>query len=146
MRPRGAGGARPPRPRPVRPHPDERHLLRSVALLDAFDLDLATRAAGLTQQAPARRLTERPLITENPYALWPYHLHRAIRSAVRDDNHSEDRWTPADWHHAANPRPGRPRLIEAAFVYTDDSVWEHLTLPTASAPPTASPPSCYLPS
>ncbi|MFJ3861544.1 hypothetical protein ACIPRL_35625 [Streptomyces sp. NPDC090085] len=57
--------------------------------------------AGLAQQAPARRLTERPLVTENPYALWPYHLHRAIRSAVRDDQHSDDRWTPADWHQAA---------------------------------------------
>ncbi|MFI5753073.1 hypothetical protein ACIBBE_46415 [Streptomyces sp. NPDC051644] len=39
---------------------EERHLLRSVSLLDAWDLDLATRAAGLTHQAPARRLTERP--------------------------------------------------------------------------------------
>ncbi|MFJ1618577.1 hypothetical protein ACIODT_39715 [Streptomyces sp. NPDC088251] len=28
--------------------PEERHLLRSVALLDAFDLDLATQTAGLT--------------------------------------------------------------------------------------------------
>ncbi|MFD3677839.1 hypothetical protein [Streptomyces sp. NPDC058613] len=39
---------------------EERHLLRSVALLDAFDLDLATQTAGLTHQAPARRLAERP--------------------------------------------------------------------------------------
>ncbi|MCX5589553.1 ATP/GTP-binding protein [Streptomyces erythrochromogenes] len=80
---------------------EERHLLRSVSLLDAWDLDLATRAAGLTQQATARRLTERPLIAENPYALWPYHLHRAIRTAVREDTHSEDRWTDTDWHQAA---------------------------------------------
>ncbi|MCY0942877.1 hypothetical protein [Streptomyces antarcticus] len=76
-------------------------LLRSVALLDAFDLGLATQTAGLTHQAPARRLAERPLISENPYALWPYHLHCAIRSAVRDDTHSDDRWTSADWHQAA---------------------------------------------
>ncbi|MFF3733398.1 hypothetical protein ACFYXM_24545 [Streptomyces sp. NPDC002476] len=81
--------------------PEERHLLRSVSLLDAFDLDLATHTAGLAQQALARRLVERPLVTEDPYALWPYHLHRAIRSAVRDDEHSDDRWTPADWHQAA---------------------------------------------
>ncbi|WP_372412095.1 ATP/GTP-binding protein [Streptomyces luteireticuli] len=147
--------------------PDERHLLRSVSLLDAFDLDLATRTAGLAQQAPARRLVERPLVTENPYALWPYHLHRAIRSAVREDDHSDDRWTPADWHQAATRAlaalgeqwtkaaalaPSRMLLvaclrqglrlardhhlsglgwiIDAAFVYTDDSVWEPLTLPT----------------
>ncbi|MEV8529254.1 ATP/GTP-binding protein [Streptomyces sp. NPDC052000] len=81
--------------------PEERHVLRSTALLDAFDLDLATRAAGLTHQAPARRLTERPLVTENPQALWPFHLHAAIRTAVHDDDHSEDRWTPSEWHQAA---------------------------------------------
>ncbi|MFC8273804.1 ATP/GTP-binding protein [Streptomyces sp. NPDC057271] len=147
--------------------PEERHLLRSVALLDAFDLDLATRTAGLAQQAPARRLVERPLVNENPYALWPYHLHRAIRSAVRDDDHSDDRWTPADWAQAANRAlaalgdqwthatalgPSRMLLVAclrqglrlarehrladlgwlaaAAHAYTDDSVWEPLSLPT----------------
>ncbi|MFB6814376.1 ATP/GTP-binding protein [Streptomyces sp. NPDC056347] len=151
--------------------PEERHLLRSVSLLDAFDLDLATRTAGLAQQAPARRLTERPLVTEDPYALWPYHLHRAIRSAVRDDDHSDDRWTPADWHQAATRAlaalgnqwtnaatlgPGRLLLVaclrqglrlardhhltslgwltDAAYAYTDDSVWEPLTLPTPTTP------------
>ncbi|MFE5097025.1 ATP/GTP-binding protein [Streptomyces sp. NPDC056638] len=151
--------------------PDERHLLRSVSLLDAFDLDLATQTAGLTRQAPARRLTERPLVTENLYALWPYHLHRAIRSAVRDDDHSDDRWTDADWHQAATRAlaalgdqwtnaaalaPSRMLLVaclrqglrlardhnltglgwltEAAFVYTDDSVWEPLALPTPTDP------------
>ncbi|WP_328380614.1 ATP/GTP-binding protein (plasmid) [Streptomyces sp. NBC_00440] len=81
--------------------PEERHVLRSVSLLDAFDLDLATRAAGYTHQAPARRLIDRPLITDNPYALWPHHLHAAIRTAVHDDDHSEDRWAPAEWHQAA---------------------------------------------
>ncbi|MEU9117514.1 DUF6000 family protein [Streptomyces sp. NPDC048483] len=67
----------------------------------ASELDLATRAAGLAHQAPARRLIDRPLITENPYALWPYHLHDAIRTAVHTDDHSEDRWPPTDWHQAA---------------------------------------------
>ncbi|WP_405813163.1 ATP/GTP-binding protein [Streptomyces sp. NBC_00040] len=154
---------------------EERHLLRSVSLLDAWDLELATRAAGLTQQAPARRLTERPLIAENPYALWPYHLHRAIRTAVREDTHSEDRWTDADWQQAATRAlaslgeqwtaattlgPSRLLLVaclrqglrlardhnladlgwltDAVYAYTDDSVWEPLTLPadTADAPDT----------
>ncbi|MFD3779963.1 ATP/GTP-binding protein [Streptomyces sp. NPDC058612] len=81
---------------------EERHVLRSVSLLDAFDLDLATRAAGLTHQAPARRLAERPMVTENPYAVWPYHLHGAIRSALRTaDDHTDDGWTPTDWQRAA---------------------------------------------
>ncbi|WP_327311756.1 ATP/GTP-binding protein [Streptomyces sp. NBC_01243] len=151
---------------------DERHVLRSVSLLDAFDLDLATRAAGLTHQAPARRLTERPIVTENPYALWPYHLHGAIRSALTEaDDHTDDRWTPADWHQAATRAlaalgdqwatttaltPSRILLVaclrqglrlardhrltdlgwltDAAFVYTDDSVWEPLALPTPTDP------------
>ncbi|MFC4955650.1 ATP/GTP-binding protein [Streptomyces mauvecolor] len=81
--------------------PEERHVLRSVSLLDAFNLDLATQAAGFTHQAPARRLVDRPLVTHNPYALWPHHLHAAIRTAVHDDTHSEDRWAPAEWHQAA---------------------------------------------
>jgi predicted negative regulator of RcsB-dependent stress response len=81
--------------------PEERHVLRSISLLDSFDLELATGAAGYSQQSPARQLTERPLVEEDPYALWPFHLHRAIRSAVREDDHSEDRWTPTDWQQAA---------------------------------------------
>ncbi|MFI1177519.1 ATP/GTP-binding protein [Streptomyces melanogenes] len=103
---------------------EERHVLRSVSLLDAFDVDLATRTAGLTHQAPARRLTGRPLVSENPYAVWPFHVHRAIRSAVRTDVHSEDHWSPEDWHRAATralaalgdqwtaaPSPGRMLLV-----------------------------------
>ncbi|MFE6853388.1 hypothetical protein ACFVDH_21685 [Streptomyces sp. NPDC057674] len=82
--------------------PDERHLLRSVALLDAFDTQLATQAAGLTHQAAARRLTERPFISENPFGLWPYYLHGLIRSTLRGaDDRTDDSWTPADWHAAA---------------------------------------------
>jgi hypothetical protein len=144
---------------------EERHVLRSVALLDAFDLQLATGAAGLSQQAPARRLTERPLIEEDPYALWPFHLHRAIRAAVYEDDHSDDRWTDADWRDAAaralaalgsqwqasgqgassrqllvaclrqglrlardHQLPQLDWLIDALHAYTDDSVWEPLTV------------------
>lgn len=147
---------------------DERHVLRSASLLDAFDLDLATHAAGLTHQAAARRLIEWPMITEDPYAIWPYHLHGAIRTALRTaDDHTEDRWTSADWHRAAERAlaalgqqrqdgradvPGRTLLVaclrqglrlardhrlddlswltDAAFAYTDDSVWEPLAPPT----------------
>ncbi|MFG2887590.1 ATP/GTP-binding protein [Streptomyces sp. NPDC048297] len=149
--------------------PQERTVLRSVSLLDSFDLQLATRAAGLAHQAAARHLVERPLVTEDPFALWPYHLHRAIRSVVRTDDHSDDRWTDADWQQAstraldalgeqwntaAATTPSRVLLvaclrqglrlardhrlaelgwlIEAAFAYTDDSVWEPLTPPTAT--------------
>ncbi|MFB7031542.1 MULTISPECIES: ATP/GTP-binding protein [unclassified Streptomyces] len=82
--------------------PDERHLLRSVSLLDAFDTQLATRAAGLTHQAAARRLVERPFISENSFGLWPYYLHGLIRSTLRGaDDHTDDRWTPEDWQAAA---------------------------------------------
>ncbi|MFC9035363.1 hypothetical protein [Streptomyces arboris] len=37
---------------------DERHVLRSVSLLDAFSVPLATHVAGLTHDAAALRLTE----------------------------------------------------------------------------------------
>ncbi|MGW7622519.1 ATP/GTP-binding protein [Streptomyces antimycoticus] len=172
------GRLRPHFPRPHRPHlsdltANERHVLRSASLLDAFDLDLATQAAGLTHQAAARRLVERPMITENPYAIWPFHLHGAIRAALRRaDDHTEDRWTPADWHRAAERAlaalgrqwqdagallPSRTLLVaclrqglrlardhhlgdlgwltDAAFAYTDDSVWEPLAPPTHTPSP-----------
>ncbi|MGW0664882.1 ATP/GTP-binding protein [Streptodolium elevatio] len=82
--------------------PDERHVLRAAALLDAFDLDLATQAAGLTHQAPAQRLTERPFVREDPFGIWPYHLHALIRSTIRTaDDRTDDRWSPTDWTTAA---------------------------------------------
>ncbi|MFE8925834.1 hypothetical protein [Streptomyces rochei] len=77
---------------------EERHVLRSVSLLDAFDLSLATAAAGLPHQAPALRLIERPFVRENPFGLWPFHLHGLTRSTVRG---ADDRWSPGDWQQAA---------------------------------------------
>ncbi|MFC9131878.1 ATP/GTP-binding protein [Streptomyces sp. NPDC057099] len=105
--------------------PDERHVLRSVALLDAFDVPLATRTAGLPHEGPALRLTERPFVRENPYGLWLFHLHALIRSAVRNaDDTTDDRWSERDWQQAAQraftalgeqhqdaPGPGRLLLI-----------------------------------
>ncbi|MEU5436452.1 ATP/GTP-binding protein [Streptomyces sp. NPDC020719] len=82
--------------------PDERHVLRSVALLDAFDVPLATAAAGLPLEAPVLRLIERPFVRADPFALWPHHLHALIRSTLRTaDDHTDDRWSPTDWHNAA---------------------------------------------
>ncbi|RSS57485.1 ATP/GTP-binding protein [Streptomyces sp. WAC01280] len=82
--------------------PDERHVLRSVSLLDAFDEDLATQTAGLPHRAAARRLIERPFVHENPFGLWPHHLHGLIRSTIRSaDDLTDDRWTPTDWERAA---------------------------------------------
>ncbi|MFH8470391.1 ATP/GTP-binding protein [Streptomyces sp. NPDC017991] len=82
--------------------PDERHVLRSVSLLDAFDVPLATRAAGLAHEGPALRLTERPFVRDTPFGLWPFHLHGLIRSAVRNaDDTTDDRWTDSDWQQAA---------------------------------------------
>ncbi|MBT2469365.1 ATP/GTP-binding protein [Streptomyces sp. ISL-66] len=82
--------------------PDERHVLRSVSVLDSFDVDLATRAAGLTRQAPALRLAERPFVREDSFNLWPFHLHALIRSTLRTaDDQTDDRWSPDDWDQAA---------------------------------------------
>ncbi|MFD6876994.1 MULTISPECIES: ATP/GTP-binding protein [unclassified Streptomyces] len=82
--------------------PDERHLLRAASLLDAFDLPLATAAAGLSHLSAAARLVERPFIRNDPFALWPYHLHALIRSTLRTaDDATDDRWTDTDWQRAA---------------------------------------------
>ncbi|WP_406297252.1 ATP/GTP-binding protein [Streptomyces sp. NBC_00624] len=81
---------------------DERHVLRSVSLLDAFSVPLATQAAGLTHDAAALRLTERPFIREDLTGLWPFHLHQVVRSAIRNaEDHTDDRWSEQDWHRAA---------------------------------------------
>ncbi|MEU0273783.1 SPOR domain-containing protein [Streptomyces sp. NPDC006307] len=82
--------------------PDERHVLRSVSLLDAFDLTLASATAGLPHEAPVQRLIERPFVRENPFGLWPYHLHGLIRSTIRNAHDStDDGWSPRDWRWAA---------------------------------------------
>ncbi|WP_314223579.1 ATP/GTP-binding protein [Streptomyces zaehneri] len=81
---------------------DERHVLRSVSLLDAFSVPLATQVAGLTRDAAALRLTERPFIREDLTGLWPFHLHQVVRSAIRNaDDQTDDRWSEQDWHRAA---------------------------------------------
>ncbi|NUL14648.1 ATP/GTP-binding protein, partial [Streptomyces lunaelactis] len=81
---------------------DERHVLRSVSLLDAFSVPLATQVAGLTHDAAALRLTERPFIRDEPAGLWPFHLHQVVRSAIRHaEDHTDDRWSQQDWQRAA---------------------------------------------
>jgi hypothetical protein len=143
--------------------PDERHVLRSVSLLDSFDVPLATRAAGMSHEAPALRLIERPFVRENPFVLWPFHLHGLVRSTIRTD----DRWSPADWQQAAQRafhalgeqwhsgadhdrillvgalRQGLALardfrleldwLTSAAWRYISDSIWEPLAPPTPAA-------------
>lgn len=82
--------------------PDERHVLRSVSLLDAFDIPLATASAGISRDAPVLRLLERPFIRHTPTGLWPYHLHALIRSTLRTaEDTTDDRWSPRDWRNAA---------------------------------------------
>ncbi|MFF3505352.1 ATP/GTP-binding protein [Streptomyces sp. NPDC003247] len=82
---------------------DERHVLRSVSLLDAFSVPLATEVAGQPTDAAALRLSERPFVLEDPTGLWPFHLHQVVRSAIRNaDDHTDDRWSDQDWQRAAH--------------------------------------------
>lgn len=82
--------------------PEERHVLCSVTLLDSFDLALASPAAGMTHEAPALRLIERPFVQRDDFALWSFHLHALIRSTIRTaDDQTDYRWSPRDWQHAA---------------------------------------------
>ncbi|MEU5161189.1 ATP/GTP-binding protein [Streptomyces sp. NPDC020875] len=97
--------------------PAERHVLRSVALYDAFDHTLAARAAGTDREAPVLRLLERPFIREDPFGLWPYHLHALIRSTIRTaDDTTDDRWSPADW--TATARRAHAALGEQWTAHT----------------------------
>jgi hypothetical protein len=84
--------------------PEERHVARAASLLNAFSIPLVTRAAGLAQEAAATRLVERPFVREDPAApLGPYHLHQAVRSAIRTaDDGTDDRWSPTDWQEATH--------------------------------------------
>ncbi len=78
-------------------------MLRSISLLDAFSISLATQVAGLTHDAAALRLSERPFVLEDPTGLWPFHLHQVVRSAIRNaDDHTDDRWFEQDWQRAAD--------------------------------------------
>lgn len=82
--------------------PGERTVLRTVSLLNSFTVDLATAASGLSHDADALNLVERPFITKDPDAPWPYRMHDLVRSAVREaDSTTEDRWSPADWRRTA---------------------------------------------
>lgn len=63
--------------------PDERHVLRSVRPLNAFDVPLATRAASLAHEGPAlrpgrtpQRPRPPPARTPLPYRRPPHHGHR----------------------------------------------------------------------
>ncbi|MEU7596540.1 ATP/GTP-binding protein [Streptomyces sp. NPDC039022] len=144
--------------------PDERHVLRSVSLLAAFDVPLATRAAGLAHEAAATRLSERPFVREDVFGLWPFHLHALIRSTLRSaDDQTDDAWSARDWQQAAERafaalgeqwstapahsrvllvgclrqalvlardfRLGLDWLVQAAFHYISDSIWEPLAPP-----------------
>jgi hypothetical protein len=141
----------------------ERQVLRTVSLFDSFSVDLATAASGLSQDAPALQLVERPFIDTDAAEPWPYHLHGLIREAVRDaDRTADDHWSPTDWRRAAQrafdalgaelPPPGEDRarlvaclvqglrlardhdlplgwLVDAAYRYAADFVWEPVELP-----------------
>jgi len=82
--------------------PGERTVLRTVSLLNSFTVDLATAASGRPHDADALNLVERPFITKDPDAPWPYRMHDLVRSSIREaDSTTEDRWSPADWRRTA---------------------------------------------
>ncbi|MEU8971613.1 ATP/GTP-binding protein [Streptomyces monashensis] len=150
--------------------PEERHVLRSVSLLSAFSVPLATKVSGLEHDAPALRLTERPFVREAAHERWPFHLHDVIRAAIRSaPDTGDDRWSPQDWQRAAERafhaladewrhdlrhdrtvlvgclqeglwlarefQLGLDWLVDAAFQYVADSIWEPLVLPVAGNAP-----------
>ncbi|MFE6924027.1 hypothetical protein ACFVAV_23585 [Nocardia sp. NPDC057663] len=84
--------------------PDEQSVVRAVSLLESFSIELATAAAGLPRDGAAVCLVERPFVEFDDAALWPYRLHKLVRSAIRNadfDVDSRDPWSDADWRRAA---------------------------------------------
>ncbi|MFF2086640.1 hypothetical protein ACFVVM_22945 [Nocardia sp. NPDC058176] len=84
--------------------PDEQSVVRAVSLLDSFSIELATAAAGLPRDGAALCLVERPFVEFDGARLWPYRLHKLVRSAIRNadfDADSPDPWSAADWRRAA---------------------------------------------
>ncbi|MGW7673075.1 hypothetical protein ACWGJX_39175 [Streptomyces sp. NPDC054775] len=87
---------------------EERHVLRSVSLLSAFSVPLATEVAGMDHDAAALRLTERPFIRESASGTWPFHLHDLIRSAIRTRTM---RATTAGRTRTGGARPSAPSAL-----------------------------------
>ncbi|MEU5216847.1 ATP/GTP-binding protein [Streptomyces sp. NPDC020807] len=81
---------------------DERQVMRAASMLDGFSVDIVTAGAGLSSEAAALRLTDRPFIQFDSMAQWPFHMHALVRSLVRDaDRGLDDSWSTRDWHNAA---------------------------------------------
>ncbi|MGR4883367.1 ATP/GTP-binding protein [Streptomyces sp. LARHCF249] len=81
---------------------DERQVMRAASMLDGFSIEIVTAGAGLTSEAAALRLTNRPFVQFDSAAQWPFHMHALVRSLVRDaDQGLDDSWSTRDWRNAA---------------------------------------------
>jgi tetratricopeptide (TPR) repeat protein len=81
---------------------DERDLLRSAALLDAFSLDMCRAACPHVPDSALLRFKDRPFLEMDPDRTWPYSLHSTLREAIRDaDAGLRDSWSPRERAEAA---------------------------------------------
>ncbi|MFE1596254.1 hypothetical protein [Nocardia sp. NPDC058705] len=83
---------------------DEKLVVRAVSLLESFSIELATAAAGLAHDSAAMCVVERPFVENDDSELWPYRVHKLVRSAIRTadfNRNSREPWSDADWRRAA---------------------------------------------
>ncbi|MFD6401279.1 hypothetical protein [Nocardia sp. NPDC060249] len=84
--------------------PDEQSVVRAVSVLESFSIELATTAAGLARDSAALCVVDRPFVEFDESGLWPYRVHKLVRSAIRNagfDADSREPWSAADWRRAA---------------------------------------------
>ncbi len=78
-----------------------RNILRGMALLDAFDVDLAATASG-ARDAAVLAILRSPMVVETNDLAWPHALHPVLRKAIRGTDHQlTNTWSSREWAAAA---------------------------------------------
>lgn len=81
---------------------DEQRVIRAAALFRTFNLDLVSAAADVDHGC-AERAVQRSMIDNYPDERFPYRMHDAIRSAIRNTDHQvAGGWSGHDWQLASS--------------------------------------------
>lgn len=78
----------------------EREVLRAMALLEGFDLELVAAIAG-EPEGVAAGVEQRALVRSDPEGFWPLYLSDPVRKCIRNASTWEGSWTENDWRAGA---------------------------------------------
>lgn len=82
--------------------PEERHLVRTAALIDRVDADLLRAGQPALPDGSVARFLRRPFLTHDDAHELPYSLHLALRSAIKEaDRGLADGWSHRDRQEVA---------------------------------------------